>query len=111
MAHYLDALENAIRDHRVTGYRPTDTTDIYRAIGTLGVIVQTLSHLIFQVKLGIAELPAADEGLRTDTIAGDLDPDATAAAVAVSLTEARRDIDSTGTHLRNAPNNAARLYV
>ena len=77
MAHYLDALENAIRDHRVTGYRPTDTTDIYRAIGTLGVIVQTLSHLIFQVKLGLAELPAADEGLRTDTIAGDLDPDAT----------------------------------
>lgn len=111
MAYYLDALETAAHDDRVNRHRPVDTDDIYRAIGTLELIIQSLSHLISQVTQGILQLPSADEGLRTDTIAGNLDPDSTAASAANSLADARRDIDNSAIHLRKALNSSARLYV
>jgi hypothetical protein len=111
MAHYLDALETATRDDRVNCHQPVDTADIYRAIGTLELIIHNLSHLISQVTQGILQLPSVNEGLRTDTIAGNLDPDATAASAANSLADARRDIDKSGVHLRKALNSSARLYV
>ncbi len=74
-------------------------------------VVATVGYWIRQSADGISRLPNRSDGLRTDTMAGRLDPDATKAGAVSDLEQAQRVLEVAAAHLRAAHESLGRLFV
>ena len=108
---YLQPIGALLNSDDVKYHRAAGTSELYGAVGDVEEILHLVEHQLRQITKGLDELPTESEGLRTDTMAGVLDPNET---VGIAMDELRQSAELVGKaagHARAALNQAARLYV
>lgn len=79
MSNYLTQVDDLLRTDSIKYHWPEGTEELSSTVANLESVVATVGYLIRQSADGIARLPNRSDGLRTDTMAGRLNPDATKA--------------------------------
>ena len=111
VTNYLTQVDDLLRSDGIKYHWPEGTEELYSTVANLQSIAATLGYLIHQSAEGIARLPGRSGGLRTDTMTGRLDPDATRAAAVSELEDAQRVLEVAAAHLGSAHGSLGRLYV
>lgn len=108
---YLQSVEDLLGSDAVKYYRPAGTGELYTAVGDAESILHLMAHQLRQIVQGLGELPTQSDGLRTDTMDGELDPGETVGVAMVELNQAAQTVNSAADQVRAALNKVARLYV
>ncbi len=111
MTNYVDPIEQALSTDQVAYHQPEGTSELSQAIGSIGQILYRLGGLTSRIKAGTTHLPDQENGLRTDTMAGLLDPDQTKAEAVEALSELTNAIATADAANQRALNKLARLYI
>lgn len=110
MMGHLQPVEALLRSDAIKYHRPTGTAEIYSAVGDAESVLHLMAHQLRQIVQGLGELPTESDGLRTDTMDGQLDPGETVGVAMAELNQAAQTITVAADHVRAALNKTARLY-